>query len=112
MSVGGSANATFANAFIVQGTADAGLTGAQFLGALGTGIVKNTTTTGVLSIAAAEDFPTLNQDTTGSAAKLNSGADLAANAACTAGTVTYSATYVYVCIASGNVARAALTTGY
>ena len=55
------------NKFIVQGTADQGLTGAQFLGALGTGIVKNTTTTGVLSIAVAGDFPTLNQDTTGSA---------------------------------------------
>lgn len=52
-SVDGSANVPFANKFIVQGTTDAGLTGAQFLGALGTGIVKNTTTTGVLSIAAA-----------------------------------------------------------
>lgn len=52
-SVDGSANATFANKFIVQGTADAGLTAAQFLGALGTGLVKNTTTTGVLSIGVA-----------------------------------------------------------
>lgn len=52
-SVDGSANVPFANKFIVQGTADAGLTGAQFLGALGTGLVKNTTTTGVLSIAVA-----------------------------------------------------------
>lgn len=50
-SVDGSANVAFSNKFIVQGTADAGLSGAQFLGALGTGIVKNTTTTGVLSIA-------------------------------------------------------------
>lgn len=41
------------NKFIVQGTADAMLTGAQFLGSLGSGIVKNTTTTGVLSIATA-----------------------------------------------------------
>jgi len=41
------------NKFIAQGTTDAGLTGAQFLGSLATGIVKNTTTTGVLSIAAA-----------------------------------------------------------
>jgi hypothetical protein len=49
----GSANVTLANKFIVQGTADTGLTAAQFLGALGTGIVKNTTTTGVLSIAVA-----------------------------------------------------------
>lgn len=52
-SVDGSANVAFANKFIVQGTTDAGLSGAQFLGALSTGIVKNTTTTGVLSIAAA-----------------------------------------------------------
>lgn len=52
-SVDGSANVPFANNFIVQGTTDAGLSGAQFLGALGTGLVKNTTTTGVLSIATA-----------------------------------------------------------
>lgn len=50
-SVDGSANVTFSNKFIVQGTTDAGLSGAQFLGALGTGLVKNTTSTGVLSIA-------------------------------------------------------------
>ena len=54
-SVDGSANVAFANKFIVQGTSDSGLSGPQFLGALGTGIVKNTTTTGVLSIAAAAD---------------------------------------------------------
>lgn len=56
-SVDGSTNVAFPNKFIVQGTTDTGLTGAQFLGALGTGIVKNTTTTGVLSIAAATDVP-------------------------------------------------------
>ena len=50
-SVDGSANVAFTNKFIVQGTTDTGLTGAQFLGALGTGLVKNTTSTGVLSIA-------------------------------------------------------------
>lgn len=49
----GTANVPFVNKFIVQGTVDTGLTGAQFLGALGTGLVKNTTTTGVLSIATA-----------------------------------------------------------
>jgi hypothetical protein len=69
-SVDGSASVAFSNKFIVQGTTDTGLSGAQFLGALGTGIVKNTTTTGVLSIASAGDFPTLNQSTTGSAATL------------------------------------------
>lgn len=67
-SVNGSTNVAFANKFVVQGTADAGLSSAQFLGALGTGIVKNTTTTGVLSIAVAGDFPTLNQNTTGNSA--------------------------------------------
>ena len=50
-SVDGSANVAFANKFIVQGTTDSGLSGAQFLGALSTGIIKNTTTTGVLSVA-------------------------------------------------------------
>lgn len=69
-SVDGSANVAFANKFIVQGTSDSGLSAAQFLGSLGTGIVKNTTTTGVLSIAVAADFPTLNQNTTGSAGTL------------------------------------------
>ena len=52
----------------MQGTTDAGLSSAQFLGALGTGILKSTTTTGILSIAVAGDFPTLNQSTTGTAA--------------------------------------------
>ena len=51
-SVDGSGNVAFANKFIVQGTTDSGLSAAQFTGALGTGLVKNTTTTGVLSIAA------------------------------------------------------------
>lgn len=58
-SVDGSANVTFANKFIVQGTTDAGLSAAQFLGSLGTGIVKNTTTTGVLSIAVNSDLPVM-----------------------------------------------------
>ena len=37
---------------------------------LATGILKSTTSTGALTIAAAGDFPTLNQNTTGSAATL------------------------------------------
>lgn len=52
-SVDGSADAAFANKFIVQGTADSGLSGAQFLGALATGMLKSTTNTGVLSIGVA-----------------------------------------------------------
>lgn len=75
-STDGSANVTFANKFIVQGTTDTGLSAAQFLGALTTGIVKNTTTTGVLSIAVAADFPTLNQNTTGNAATVTTNANL------------------------------------
>lgn len=75
-SVDGSANVPFANKFIVQGVADAGLTNAQFLGALATGILKNTVGSGVLSIAAPGDFPVLNQNTTGSAAFLNPGANI------------------------------------
>lgn len=39
--------------------------------ALTTGIIKSTTTTGALSIAVAADFPTLNQNTSGSAASLS-----------------------------------------
>jgi hypothetical protein len=38
--------------------------------ALGTGIVKSTTTTGALTIAVAADFPTLNQNTTGTASNI------------------------------------------
>ena len=40
--------------------------------ALATGIVKSTTTTGALTIAIAADFPTLNQNTSGTAAGLSS----------------------------------------
>jgi len=42
------------------------INGASLAG-LATGILKNTTTTGVPSIAVAADFPTLNQNTTGTA---------------------------------------------
>jgi hypothetical protein len=40
------------------------------LSGLATGILKNTNSTGVPSIAVAADFPTLNQDTTGDAANV------------------------------------------
>ncbi len=55
----GSTNISLANKFVVQGTSDLGLSGAQFLGSLGTGIVKNTTSTGVLSIATGADLPSM-----------------------------------------------------
>lgn len=57
-------------------TANGTLTNEQAMGALGTGIVKNTTTTGVQSIAIAADFPTLNQNTTGNAATVTTNANL------------------------------------
>lgn len=75
-SVDGSANVTFANKFIVQGTSDSGLSAAQFLGSLSTGILKVTTTTGVLTTAVAADFPTLNQSTSGNAATVTTNANL------------------------------------
>ena len=58
-SVDGSANVAFTNTVIEQGTTDAGFTNAQFLGALATGPLKNTTTTGVLSIALYTDISAL-----------------------------------------------------
>jgi len=48
----------------------------QSLALLATGILKNTTTTGVPSIAVASDFPTLNQSTTGNAATVTTNANL------------------------------------
>ena len=59
-SFNGSANIALTNKFIAQGTTDNGITGAQFLGGLATGIVKNTTTTGVLSIATGADLPVMS----------------------------------------------------
>jgi large repetitive protein len=47
----GSANITLPNKFIMGGTADAGLTGAQFLGNLASGLVKVFTVTGSLATA-------------------------------------------------------------
>lgn len=44
--------------------------------ALATGILKSTTVTGVLSIAVAADFPTLNQNTSGNAATVTTNANL------------------------------------
>ena len=58
----------------VTGTQAATVVGAingVSLSGLATGILKNTTTTGHPSIAVAVDFPTLNQNTTGSAASFS-----------------------------------------
>lgn len=48
-SVDGSADVNFTNKFIAQGTSDAGLTNAQFLGNLSSGFARVTTNTGVIS---------------------------------------------------------------
>lgn len=52
-------------------TATAGTDYSAGTNALGTGIVKSTTTTGALTIAVAGDFPTLNQNTTGTASNVS-----------------------------------------
>jgi len=65
--VGGGANAL--GTYIVQMIANAPAN-AQALGSLTTGILKSTTTTGVVSIAVAADFPVLNQSTTGTASNI------------------------------------------
>ena len=63
-------DATGATALTVVGINNTILSG------LATGILKNTTATGVPSIAVAGDFPTLNQNTTGTAANVTTNANL------------------------------------
>lgn len=56
--------------------------------ALSTGILKSTTSTGALSIAVAADFPTLNQNTTGSSASCTGNAATATTASKVANALT------------------------
>lgn len=65
-----STNVTVTASDVGNGTAqwNANKINGTTLSVLGTGILKNTTGTGVPSIAVAGDFPTLNQSTTGNAA--------------------------------------------
>jgi hypothetical protein len=67
----------------------AGLDYSAGTSALGTGILKSTTTTGALSIAVAGDFPILNQNTTGNAATATN----ATNVGVTDDTTTSTAVY-------------------
>jgi hypothetical protein len=72
---GGTGAATFTGVLKGNGTSafTAATSGTDYsagTSSLATGIIKSTTTTGALSIAVAADFPTLNQNTTGSAATL------------------------------------------
>jgi hypothetical protein len=66
---GGGGGAPTGATYITQ-TADGTLSAEQALSPLATGIVKVTNGTGVLSTAIAADFPTLNQNTTGTAANV------------------------------------------
>ena len=97
---GGGGGAPTDATYIVQ-TANGSLSAEQALGALTTGILKSTTTTGVLSIAVAGDFPTLNQSTTGNSATATA---LAANPADCA-----SNQFANAIAASGDLTCAALT---
>jgi len=72
---GGGGGAPTTATYVTQ-TPDATLSAEQALSALGTGIAKVTTGTGVVSIAVAGDFPTLNQSTTGNAATVTTNANL------------------------------------
>lgn len=67
---GADASSAPVGATYITQTANATLTNEQALSTLSTGIAKVTTGTGALSTAVAGDFPTLNQNTTGTAAAL------------------------------------------
>lgn len=88
VSTGGFTPGPSAGASYIVQTADASLPNAQAMGALATGIVKNTTTTGVQSIAVAADFPTLNQNTTGTAAGLSGSPSITISGATSSGLIT------------------------
>ena len=92
--------------------------------ALGTGILKSTTTTGALTIAVAADFPTLNQNTTGSAGSvanaLTAGTGLTATATYNGsaaitfnatGTTINSQTAAYILAATDAGKTVSITTG-
>ena len=59
-----------------QGATVVGKINGVSLAGLSSGIYKNTTSTGIVSIAVAADFPTLNQSTTGNAATVTTNANL------------------------------------
>ena len=56
--------------------------------------------------------PTFTGTVTAPVLVLSTSAAPASNAACTAGTIYWSASYIYVCTATGVIKRAALTGGY
>lgn len=84
--------------------------------ALATGILKSTTTTGALTIAVAADFPTLNQNTTGTAANVtgvvaiaNGGTNSTATA--TAGGVGYGTGTAHAYTAAGTTGQVLTSNG-
>lgn len=92
--------------------------------ALATGIIKSTTSTGALTIAVAADFPTLNQNTTGSAGSvanaLTAGTGLTATATYNGsaaitfnatGTTINSQTTAYTLVAADAGKTISITTG-
>ncbi len=79
------------------------------LSGLGTGILKNTTTTGVPSIAVAGDFPTLNQNTTGNATTATTATNLAGGSG---GTIPYqSAAGTTAMLANGTAGKVLTSAG-
>lgn len=79
------------------------------LAGLGTGILKNTTGTGVPSIAVAGDFPTLNQSTTGNATTATTATNLAGGSG---GTIPYqSAAGTTAMLANGTVGQVLTSAG-
>jgi hypothetical protein len=84
--------------------------------ALATGILKSTTTTGALSIAVAADFPTLNQNTTGTANNVTGIVALAnggtnANNTAANGGIAYSTASAIAIGAAGNDGEALVSAG-
>jgi len=84
--------------------------------ALTTGILKSTTTTGALTIAVAADFPTLNQNTTGTSAGLSSILTIASggtnsSATPTAGGAGYGTGTAHAYTAAGTVGQVLTSQG-
>ncbi|MFZ4569744.1 MAG: beta strand repeat-containing protein [Bacteroidales bacterium] len=86
------------------------------LSGLATGILKNTTSTGVPSIAIASDFPTLNQNTTGTAANVTGVVSLAnggtsANLTASTGGIVYSGASAMAILSGTATANKLLVSG-
>ena len=106
-----------ANAKYIVQQSDGTLTNEQALGSLSTGLLKNTTTTGVLSIATGADLPSHVHDatdiTTGTLpiARGGTGATSAGAALTSLGAAAASHTHAAADITSGTIATARLGSG-